>query len=116
MMVGPTFSSPVKMDLCSTAIMVMGPSLTLRSRLDRKSTRLNSSHGSMSYAVFCLKKKDSRAIDMTGPPQNGGGVPCLMKVALTSHVTHSLRATIASPDRIIGCALALTGTSKAVQT
>src|SRR3989337_474850 len=27
------------------------------SRLDRKSTRLNSSHGSMSYAVFCLKKK-----------------------------------------------------------
>src|SRR5207245_10036187 len=30
----------------------------LRSRLlDRKSTRLNSSHGSISYAVFCLKKK-----------------------------------------------------------
>src|SRR3989337_2121634 len=25
--------------------------------LDRKSTRLNSSHGSNSYAVFCLKKK-----------------------------------------------------------
>src|SRR5207245_7877006 len=24
--------------------------------LDRKSTRLNSSHGSISYAVFCLKK------------------------------------------------------------
>src|SRR5207245_10468149 len=28
-----------------------------RERLDRKSTRLNSSHGSISYAVFCLKKK-----------------------------------------------------------
>src|SRR5207245_7974298 len=28
-----------------------------RARLDRKSTRLNSSHGSISYAVFCLKKK-----------------------------------------------------------
>src|SRR3989337_1158524 len=28
-----------------------------RSMLDRKSTRLNSSHGSISYAVFCLKKK-----------------------------------------------------------
>src|SRR5438128_7021033 len=27
------------------------------SALDRKSTRLNSSHGSISYAVFCLKKK-----------------------------------------------------------
>src|SRR2546422_745636 len=28
-------------------------------RLDRKSTRLNSSHGYISYAVFCLKKKKS---------------------------------------------------------
>src|SRR5699024_12160090 len=27
---------------------------------DRKSTRLNSSHASISYAVFCLKKKTSR--------------------------------------------------------
>src|SRR5438128_7493935 len=27
-------------------------------RRDRKSTRLNSSHGSISYAVFCLKKKN----------------------------------------------------------
>src|SRR2546430_9428941 len=29
----------------------------LRSREDRKSTRLNSSHSQISYAVFCLKKK-----------------------------------------------------------
>src|SRR5205809_4774379 len=28
-----------------------------REELDRKSTRLNSSHGYISYAVFCLKKK-----------------------------------------------------------
>src|SRR2546422_5875257 len=28
--------------------------------LDRKSTRLNSSHGYISYAVFCLKKKKCR--------------------------------------------------------
>src|SRR2546422_7223105 len=28
---------------------------------DRKSTRLNSSHGYISYAVFCLKKKKQRA-------------------------------------------------------
>src|SRR2546429_6063177 len=36
------------------------PSLTklgLGPALDRKSTRLNSSHGYISYAVFCLKKK-----------------------------------------------------------
>src|SRR3712207_7734966 len=29
----------------------------LEQRLDRKSTRLNSSHANISYAVFCLKKK-----------------------------------------------------------
>src|SRR6266542_6402715 len=29
-------------------------------RPDRKSTRLNSSHGSSSYAVFCLKKKKKK--------------------------------------------------------
>src|SRR5689334_24809473 len=29
----------------------------LRELADRKSTRLNSSHSSISYAVFCLKKK-----------------------------------------------------------
>src|SRR5207245_11705853 len=31
-----------------------------RSGSDRKSTRLNSSHGSISYAVFCLKKKKKK--------------------------------------------------------
>src|SRR5207249_10941491 len=30
--------------------------------IDRKSTRLNSSHVSISYAVFCLKKKKKREI------------------------------------------------------
>src|SRR5258708_20256250 len=30
---------------------------TARANLDRKSTRLNSSHQIISYAVFCLKKK-----------------------------------------------------------
>src|SRR5207245_9506365 len=33
-----------------------------RSRRDRKSTRLNSSHGSISYAVFCLKKKKTQNV------------------------------------------------------
>src|SRR4051812_49513528 len=33
--------------------------------VDRKSTRLNSSHMSISYAVFCLKKKKIR---LSGPP------------------------------------------------
>src|SRR5207245_9689755 len=34
------------------------PHCTRCPRVDRKSTRLNSSHGSISYAVFCLKKKN----------------------------------------------------------
>src|SRR5438034_2297996 len=35
--------------------------LRLRQRGDRKSTRLNSSHTVISYAVFCLKKKKKEA-------------------------------------------------------
>src|SRR5258707_8388508 len=31
--------------------------VTLAEHIDRKSTRLNSSHANISYAVFCLKKK-----------------------------------------------------------
>src|SRR3712207_8764875 len=31
-------------------------------RADRKSTRLNSSHANISYAVFCLKKKKKKSI------------------------------------------------------
>src|SRR3712207_8134679 len=34
-----------------------GPALSYQSWSDRKSTRLNSSHANISYAVFCLKKK-----------------------------------------------------------
>src|SRR2546426_3187702 len=42
------------------AIRIVGPdSVRAGDRLDRKSTRLNSSHLVISYAVFCLKKKTS---------------------------------------------------------
>src|SRR2546430_10419850 len=34
------------------------PERPIPARLDRKSTRLNSSHSQISYAVFCLKKKN----------------------------------------------------------
>src|SRR5689334_24162289 len=33
--------------------------------LDRKSTRLNSSHSSISYAVFCLKKKNDKICNVS---------------------------------------------------
>src|SRR2546429_4693454 len=36
-------------------------------RKDRKSTRLNSSHGYISYAVFCLKKKKIKKVLETTP-------------------------------------------------
>src|SRR5262245_62849679 len=36
------------------------PRLDRRQELDRKSTRLNSSHLGISYAVFCLKKKKKK--------------------------------------------------------
>src|SRR2546428_6526530 len=35
-------------------------SLLIRLMIDRKSTRLNSSHDQISYAVFCLKKKKKK--------------------------------------------------------
>src|SRR2546422_8498008 len=42
-----------------TALVVM-PGPDAEEGPDRKSTRLNSSHGYISYAVFCLKKKNKR--------------------------------------------------------
>src|SRR2546429_817899 len=41
---------------------------------DRKSTRLNSSHGYISYAVFCLKKKQNRYPTLTACEPT---TPCL---------------------------------------
>src|SRR5256885_9904983 len=38
----------------------VNPATAPRMELDRKSTRLNSSHLVISYAVFCLKKKKTR--------------------------------------------------------
>src|SRR5207249_8659458 len=45
-------------------VAALGLSLTAaeQQRLDRKSTRLNSSHVSISYAVFCLKKKKRKLV------------------------------------------------------
>src|SRR5260221_3668811 len=40
--------------------------LLRRDRRDRKSTRLNSSHTVISYAVFCLKKKKKKPLPRRG--------------------------------------------------
>src|SRR3712207_6996943 len=56
----PAAPSDRMSELCYT-LLSDGPSdrvlLPLLTWLDRKSTRLNSSHANISYAVFCLKKK-----------------------------------------------------------
>src|SRR5699024_11752005 len=51
----PLKGSPLVIDQSIT------PSAFVTIREDRKSTRLNSSHVSISYAVFCLKKKKSNS-------------------------------------------------------
>src|SRR5438874_7361175 len=40
-------------------------------RADRKSTRLNSSHVEISYAVFCLKKKKRQRANLRTPRRDG---------------------------------------------
>src|SRR2546427_4936442 len=43
--------------------LVVNPLVDDQPARDRKSTRLNSSHSQISYAVFCLKKKKKSSID-----------------------------------------------------
>src|SRR2546422_5439933 len=45
--------------ICRFYLKAITPDLELY--VDRKSTRLNSSHGYISYAVFCLKKKKKKS-------------------------------------------------------
>src|SRR5947209_13052847 len=44
--------------------------LAFRQMRDRKSTRLNSSHANISYAVFCLKKKKAKNDERTKRDEN----------------------------------------------
>src|SRR3712207_7094083 len=43
----------------------LGRTLPFAHAVDRKSTRLNSSHANISYAVFCLKKKNKTITSST---------------------------------------------------
>src|SRR2546429_6331760 len=51
------FRSPLHQDPADRILAATAQVLDLTLVTDRKSTRLNSSHGYISYAVFCLKKK-----------------------------------------------------------
>src|SRR2546422_1191032 len=60
-------------DAVDGAFDLPGPGLARRDR-DRKSTRLNSSHGYISYAVFCLKKKNNSYSERFPSRKPSGGV------------------------------------------
>src|SRR5699024_12745592 len=49
--------SPMNQKVINEINLHLDSTLSLKTLADRKSTRLNSSHVSISYAVFCLKKK-----------------------------------------------------------
>src|SRR2546429_7027799 len=53
----PADTKPYLQELMLRAKPPTGTFPLVPARIDRKSTRLNSSHGYISYAVFCLKKK-----------------------------------------------------------
>src|SRR3712207_7974586 len=55
--------------------------LAARQEADRKSTRLNSSHANISYAVFCLKKKKSSAAP------TGISSTCTLTIRCDDHTT-----------------------------
>src|SRR5690348_11805915 len=67
---------------------------------DRKSTRLNSSHPSTSYAVFCLKKKKNKktpqSSDTTSKPRQQRPPPNLVRANLSAQV--KLHFTVPDPQ------------------
>src|SRR5947209_16313185 len=54
---------PIRLELGPRDIASGAATMVRRDKGDRKSTRLNSSHANISYAVFCLKKKKINLTD-----------------------------------------------------
>src|SRR5438445_3857495 len=64
------WAEAVPMSLLLVVLLLMHEwNATALSRLDRKSTRLNSSHANISYAVFCLKKKNFSQLALRRRPR-----------------------------------------------
>src|SRR2546427_5137555 len=76
--------------------------------LDRKSTRLNSSHSQISYAVFCLKKKKA---DLTPSPTKSSNLSETAEVpACNVHSRSPLPALAIAPETKLGTASSGLGT------
>src|SRR5256886_4243621 len=72
---------------------------------DRKSTRLNSSHSQISYAVFCLKKKKISDMDtLSNAPSRHCCTAMVVGVSIVHQLLH-FRAVSASvtPDTLTTC-------------
>src|ERR1039457_3145731 len=67
-------------------------------RLDRKSTRLNSSHLVISYAVFCLKKKKK---NKDSPLNDDNSAHRQHASVLTLCTCHSTQARSSPPERLL---------------
>src|SRR5207253_6477860 len=65
------------------------PAACREKNLDRKSTRLNSSHVAISYAVFCLKKKKNKTKQLLDP----------QKKYTLQDLLYIVRANAAAPTR-----------------
>src|SRR2546430_3252562 len=66
---------------------------------DRKSTRLNSSHSQISYAVFCLKKKNGRPMSF-GVPVRRLELLLLVGVDDVAAAVHELREELVVDPRV----------------
>src|SRR5205085_9333956 len=73
----PAIGAVAISSITDDGIAALRAALTTRagaSRQDRKSTRLNSSHSQISYAVFCLKKKKNKKVSELSTIQESGDV------------------------------------------
>src|SRR5436309_5973872 len=85
------FRSRVDATLAQDGIVLLRFPLSREENLDRKSTRLNSSHVKISYAVFCLKKKkkskDEKEIENlsnvpSGPRRRCASLACIQTISM----------------------------------
>src|SRR5690606_40483348 len=60
-----TNNVPIAANEINRALHLQSALLIISGIIDRKSTRLNSSHVKISYAVFCLKKKHNRSMRLS---------------------------------------------------